>query len=374
MEILIDATSIVGKPTGAGNYALKLLENLSKIDKKNNYKVIVQKKLSPDHPVFNLRFQFLKADLPTVGLKRQLFYPFFFKKNKISCDIFHCLTPYLPLGQNFPSIITVHDLTYIKYPSFLKNKLKSFYLKKITELACQKAVEIIAVSKSTKKDLYQILKVPLQKTRVIYEDSFLEKPKIPPKFLPKLRKPYILCVAEKRPHKNLEGLIRAFYFFKKIDKWKTSLVLVGESYRRYKDFLSLIEKLGLKESVLLMEKISNEDLASLYWYADLFLLLSFSEGFGLPVLEAMRFGLPVVISNISALTEIAGDSAAAVDPRAPKEIAETIFKIFSSEDYRNTLIEKGMERVKNFSWEETAKETLKTYEEVYERAKDINLR
>ena len=77
MEILIDATSIVGKPTGAGNYALKLLENLSKIDKKNNYKVIVQKKLSPDHPVFNLRFQFLKADLPTVGLKRQLFYPFF---------------------------------------------------------------------------------------------------------------------------------------------------------------------------------------------------------------------------------------------------------------------------------------------------------
>lgn len=370
MKIVIDATSIVNYPTGAGNYSLKLLENLLKIDTKNNYKIIVQKKLNSHHPVFNLKFQFLKANIPTIGPKRELIYPIFFKKNKISCDIFHWLTPYLPLFQDFPSIITVHDLTYIKYPHFFGNRLKSLYFKKIMKRACQRASKLIAISKNTKRDLEQILKMDPLKIKVIYEDAYLEKPKVPAKILQNLKKPYILYVGEKRPHKNLEGLIRAFSLFKKNDKWDTCLVLVGKKYQDYSSYLFLIKELGLEKNIILMEKVSDKELISLYSHADIFILISFSEGFGLPVLEAMKFDVPIIISNIGALTEIAKDAALVVNPANFEEIAKAIFELFNSKELKNELVEKGFLRSRDFSWKKTAQETLNLYEEVYQQTKN----
>jgi len=198
----------------------------------------------------------------------------------------------------------------------------------------------------------------------------LEKPEKPPEIFPGLKKPYILYVGEKRPHKNLEGLIKAFSLFKKKDKWNTCLVLTGERYQNYKDYLFLIEKLGLKKDVSLIENVSDKELTSLYFHADLFALLSFSEGFGLPVLEAMKFGVPVIISDIDALKEVAGNAALVVNPENFEETAKTIFRLFSSPKRRDELIEKGYLRLKNFSWRKTARETLEVYEEVYQKTKN----
>ncbi len=349
MKILIDATAITKKPTGVGNYSLKILENLIKIDKKNNYQIIVSEKLKENHPVFNINANFIRESIPAVGPKRQLRYFFFFRKIKLKPDIFYCLTAFLPLNYKGKSVITVHDLTYLRYPQFL-SKLKVFYLRKIMKRACQKSDKIIAVSKSTKEDIIKFFGINSSKIEVIYEDKFIENNK--EKYKKPIKDSYILYVAEKRPHKNIEGALK---ILKNLKDKNIKLVLIGKEYKNYEEYKKVICDLGLENRVLDLKNISNEELSNFYANACFFVFPSFYEGFGIPVLEAINFNCPVILSEIKVFRELFGNYCPMFNPRKPKEICEKADKIIENGEYRISLIKKQQELLKFFSWEKSAK-------------------
>jgi glycosyltransferase involved in cell wall biosynthesis len=175
-------------------------------------------------------------------------------------------------------------------------------------------------------------------------------------------------VGEKRPHKNLEGLIKAFAIFKeKYDKWNTYLTIVGKRYSSYNEYMTLAESLGVAENLIFTGFIFDEYLKALYSEAEILLLVSFYEGFGIPILEAMECGTPVITSNVSSMPEVAGDAAILVNPYNIQEIVEKMNNIMNSNILKKQLIENGVKRVKQFSWETTARQTLEIYNEIYKQ-------
>ena len=247
MKILIDAFGIVNETTGVGQYSLQLLNALSEIDTRNEYYICLQKKLNDNHPIFNLKnkqnFFLIRDDVSAIGPKKQLYCYKLLRRNRFKFDLFHSLNSELPLYGNMKSVVTFHDLKYIKYPYFLNkfSTIKSKYLKYTMKKGAEKANKIIAVSQSTKKDIIHLLGIEKDKITVIYEASnlgmyFQKNDLSNSEILRKysIQKPYFLYVGEKRPHKNLEGLIKAFAIYKeKYDSRNSSLVLTGKKYSTY---------------------------------------------------------------------------------------------------------------------------------------------
>ena len=387
MKILIDASGIVNETTGVAQYSLQLLSALSEIDTKNEYYICLQKKLKDNHPIFVLRdkqnFNFIQDEVSAIGPKKQFYYYKFLRRNRFKFDLFHSLNSELPLYSNIKSIVTFHDLKYIKYPYFLNkfSTVKLKYLKYTMIKGAEKANKIIAVSQNTKKDIIHLLGIEKDKITVIYEASNLgmysrknddiTNSEILEKY--SIQKPYFLYVGEKRPHKNLEGLIKAFAIFKeKYDSRNTSLVLTGKKYSTYHKYITSAESLGVKDSLIFTGFIPEKYLITIYSEAETLLLISFYEGFGIPILEAMECGIPVITSNISSMPEVAGEAALLVDPNNIQEIAEKMNNIISSKILRKQLIESGFKRVKLFSWGNTARQTLKVYNEIYKQKNSIH--
>jgi len=382
MKILIDATGIINKTDGVGQYSLQLLREMANIDNKNEYVILLQKKLNKKHLIFDLasmpNFSLIKVNIPSVGPKKQIGFPLILKSQHIHCDLLHSLNSELPLLHNIKSVVTIHDLKYIKYPQLLKSPLniKSTYLKYIFKQGARKATKIIAISESTKKDIINILKIPENKIKTIYEASNLglyskKNPKPNNEIVKryKIKKPYFLYVGAKRPHKNLMGLLKAFSIFKqKYDKWNSKLVIVGikNSYNT-SSLLNEAKKINIMNDLIITGFVFDQDLRALYSEAEIFLLVSFYEGFGLPILEAMECKTPVITSNISSMPEIAGDATLLVNPYNFEEIANKMNEIMSSNNLKNELIKRGSERIKKFSWRITAEETLKIYKEILEK-------
>jgi len=382
MKILIDALGIGNETTGVGQYSLQLLSALSEIDTRNEYHICLQKKLNDNHPIFNLKDKknifFIKDDVSAIGLKKQFYYYKLLKRNRFKFDLFHSLNSELPLFGNIKSIVTFHDLKYIKYPYFLNkfSTIKSKYLKYTMTKGAEKANKIIAVSRNTKKDIIYLLGIEKDKITVIYEASNLgmysrkNDDILNGDILKKysIQKPYFLYVGEKRPHKNLEGLIKAFAIFKeKYDSRNSSLVLTGKKYSTYHEYIATAENLGVKDSLIFTGFIPEKYLKTIYSEAEMLLLLSFYEGFGIPILEAMECEIPVITSNISSMPEVAGEAAFLVDPNNIQEIVEKMKSITYSKEIREGLIKKGIKRAKQFSWGETARKTLEVYHEVYKQ-------
>jgi len=375
MRILIDATCITDQMDGWARYSYNLIKQFSLIGKENEYTVLLQKaNLSNNHPIFELN------EMETFSLKRVGFGPvgpvrefkFLLARLSPDYDVFHCLGTYLPIFQNYKSVVTVHDLKYLRYPSLWGKgfRFKVFYLKHTLKKALSKAKRIIADSQDTKEDIVNFLGISEDKIKVIYlatdlklklasdsACSILEKYSI--------NKPYFLYLGVNLPHKNLSGLIDAFAEFKELyDRWNTELVITGKQYPAYNQYLNKAREVRIIDNIIFTGFVPNDHLPLLYREAEAFLFPSFHEGFGLPILEAMECGTPVITSNVSAMPEVAGDAALLVNPSNPKEIAEKMFAIMDSDDLKREYIEKGYERVKKFSWEKTAQETLRLYTEV----------
>lgn len=382
MKILIDASGIVNETTGVGQYSLQLLKALSEIDDKNEYFVVLQKMLKDTHLIYNLEnkhnFSLIKGNTSAVGPKKQFYYYKLLRRDCFNFDLLHSLNSELPLYGNVKTVVTIHDLKYIKYPHFFNDFsiIKSRYLKYTMKKGAEKANKIIAISQSTKKDIINLLGIEREKTKVIYEASNLElyfqknynisNDKILKKY--SIKKPYFLYVGEKRPHKNLEGLIKAFAIFKeKYDKWNTHLIIVGKRYSSYNKYMTKVESLGVAKNLIFTGFIFDEYLKALYSEAEILLLVSFYEGFGIPILEAMECGTPVITSNVSSMPEVAGDAAILINPYNIQEIVEKMNNIMNSSILKKQLIESGFKRVKQFSWITTARQTLKVYKEICEK-------
>jgi glycosyltransferase involved in cell wall biosynthesis len=273
----------------------------------------------------------------------------------------------ISMCAGLPFIVTVHDLERICFPFSKQEPEEESSLKK-DALAIQKAEHVIVVSENTKKDLIKYLKIPEEKITVIYNGVDHEV------FQPNSHKvlpfPYILYVGSERQRKNLERLLEAFALLKKSSDFADlKFIKIGgpgrsDAFRQAT--LRKIKELGLDGEVIFIDQITDDQLVEYYSSAKVLVYPSLYEGFGLPVIEAMACGCPVITSNVSSLPEVAGKAAFLTNPYDVREICGAIARLLTDDKLRSELVTKGKERSNAFSWVKTADETMKLYHRVEE--------
>lgn len=371
MRIGIDARMYSTKFTGIGRYVYELTENLFKIDKQNEYVLFFNQ---PEYDTFvspHPRIEKVLVNSPHYSVSEQTTFLKALYASKL--DLMHFTHFNAPILYLKPSIVTIHDLTLSFYPgkkmnSSLHRTAYNFTLKS----AVKKAKKVIAVSENTKKDLVDVTKIPESKIKVIYEGVNEE-------FFPikdqdraykcalkyKIDRPYILYTGVWRSHKNLVRLIKAFHILKTEFGLNHYLVITGRPDPLYSEVQHEAAAMQLEDDIIFTGLVPEKDLVSLYCTSEAYVFPSLYEGFGLPVLEAMKCGTPVICSNTSCLPEIAGpENAVFFDPKSPVDIANKIYETVTNSQLKDQLIKKGFEHVKKFSWPKMAQETFDLYNEI----------
>ena len=275
-------------------------------------------------------------------------------------DIFHPtrLEPYfLKYIGNKPYVLTIHDLTYEKYPEYFSLSTK---VRSNTEVIIRKAAHFIADSYATKSDFVEYYDIDSDMINVVYLGSLFEKYSIPQKetcFTPSPSFPYLLYVGERSPHKNFYHFVLAIRSL--LQSGECRLICAGGGLFRREE-IRFLDSLGLLNSVH-QETVTDQKLISLYQNAVAFVFPSVNEGFGLPILEAFSCGCPVVCSGTSSLPEIGGDAAVYFDPKDAGSIRESIQNVLDNRALCSSMIEKGYTQLDRFSWEKCASETKKIY-------------
>ncbi len=348
----------VQKKVGVSVYTLKLLEEFKKnANKKVSFIIFLKKRPLSFMPSPTKYFRYKVIRFPFLWLNFlsiYLLYFQFFSKNKI--DVFFSPAHYSPYILNSKLIVTIHDLSYIYFPKeFLKKDL--YKLNKWTKDSIKRATKVIAVSKNTKRDIIKQLKIPSSKIDVIY-NGFEKIGRAKKPDIPILPQNYFLYVGTLQPRKNIVFLVNAFSaFVKKFPDIK--LVIVGKKGWLYNKILKLAQKTKTSKNIIFTDYIEDSKLIYLYKNSIALILPSLYEGFGIPILEAMSYKCPTILSYASSLPEIGGDASLYFNPQNPEELVEKMILIKSDKELRNKLIDKGLKRVKLFSWKKTAQKTLK---------------
>ena len=372
MKIGIDCRMYSSRFTGIGRYVYELTENLFRTDQKNEYVLFFNEPEFSHFTVPGPRVKKVLVDAPHYSLAEQT--KFLRALNKEKLDLMHFTHFNAPIFYRRPSVVTIHDLTLSFYPGKkMSSPLYRFGYHVTIKSAVRKAKKIIAVSFNTKKDLQKLFHSPDEKISVIYEgvhekfqpvkDQVDQKKLQNVKEKYKLDKPYLLYTGVWRSHKNLPNLLHAFHILKNEYGFDGNLVITGRKDPVYAPELE--EKtlsLKLEDDVIFTGLVEEKDLVPLYNGALAYVFPSLYEGFGLPPLEAMQCGVPVIASDISSIPEICGKgNAVFFDPRSPEDMAEKIFEVTSQKSLREKLIANGLQRVKQFSWTKMTLETLRVY-------------
>jgi len=360
MHIAIDGNEAnVNNLVGVSVYTLSLLKYFEKVaSEKIKFTVFLRNYPNSDMPEENEFFQY--EVIPAKILWSQIFLPFNLM-NRRDIDVFFSPAHYSPRFMKQPLVVTIHDLSYKYFPNeFLKKDL--YKLESWSKRSIMKAKKVIAVSKTTKKDVIRHYGLSDEKIKVIYNGFLTNKtPKdsielIKKKFFLK-KNEYLLHVGTIQPRKNIIKLIRAFEkFYKNHSNFK--LVLVGKKGWLYEKVFDEVKSLNLESSIIFTGYVTEDVKSSLYSNAYCLVFPSLYEGFGIPILEAMSHLCPVVASHSSSLPEVGGDSCLYFDPNDENDLNSKLEKLFQDKDLYKALITNGNNRVKNFSWEKCAKETL----------------
>lgn len=355
---------------GSGQVAFELLKNIEKIDRKNSYTILLPGNPMPDLP--KSREGWVYKILKPRQLWTRIALPFALYSAKKKPDLFFSPTHYIPRFSPVKRIVTIFDLSYLHYPQFfLKNDL--YKLTNWTKTSILNSDHIITISQSTKADIRRNYKVNQKKITVCYpgfnSETFkpvTDKSKIDNvKEKYRIDSPYILFIGTVQPRKNIKRLIESFV---KIDNLKLVVVgkIKGEGRQgwMFEDIVELPEKLGIKEKIIFTGFVPNEEMLYLLNGAEAFALPSLWEGFGIPVVDAMACGLPVIVSNTSSLPEVAGKGGLLVNPESITQIEQAIRLISSDKKLRAKLAKLALEQARKFSWKKMAKETIKVFETV----------
>ena len=354
---------------GSSEFCFQLLSKLAKLDTKNEYSIFLPVDPSADLPKETKKWRYVtfhsKKLWTLLGLSKKL------KGYKL--NVFFSPTHYLPLLVSSPSVISILDVSYLYFPNLFKKK-DLYQLKFWGGYSIRKAKKIITISSSSRNDIIEMYKVNPEKIAVVYPGvKELKTENIKSKSMEDLKEkfgissPYILFVGTLQPRKNIVRLVEAFSKLKPENlksKDNLELVIVGKRGWQFEEILNSPQKYAVANRVKFLDSVSDEDLPSLYKNALCFCLPSLYEGFGLPILEAMQYGCAVATSNVSSLPEAGGDAALYFDPESAEDIAKTLQTLIDDEELRKDLVKKGHEQVKKFSWEKTARETLKILEDV----------
>jgi glycosyltransferase involved in cell wall biosynthesis len=377
MRIGIDASSILPGKTGVGYYTLNLLRSLLTLDTKNEYVIFLNSytRLLPDASLLkrpNVKIKQFRVPGPLlIKLWRHLHAPpieLFLGK----LDLFHAASTYVPPQLAGLRIATVYDLYFLMHPEHCDTLGGKYHLHTLPR-QLKRLDRIIAISNNTKNDLIRLLNIPPQKITVIYGgvDTTTFRIITDKNLLESIREEYclpnnyILSVSTLEPRKNFEGLLFAYKRLKEILHNPPKLVIVGRHGWKAEHISETAKQLGLKRDVIFTGYVTEEHLPMIYNSALLFIVPSLYEGFGLPVLEAMACGTPVIVSNTSSLREIAKEAGITVDPHNYYEMSEKMKELITTHRLREELRDKGLEHVRMFSWELCARKTLALYTELY---------
>lgn len=283
-------------------------------------------------------------------------------------DVFFTPTHYGPRFSPVPTVMTIMDVSYLYFPELFKPG-DLYKLRNWTAYSVKKAKKVLTISTSSKNDIIKEYHVPEKKVLVTHlgiKNTISLTPHVygmnQLKSKYQISDNFILFVGTLQPRKNIVRLIEAFSKMER--KEDLQLVIIGKKGWLYEEILEAPRKFNVEDKVKFLHGIPDEELTIFYKHARCYVLPSLYEGFGLPVLEAMKHGCPVITSNSSSLPEAGGDAALYVDPKNVDDIAKKMTKLITDETLRKTLIEKGKKQVTKFSWEKTAKETLEVLEEV----------
>jgi glycosyltransferase involved in cell wall biosynthesis len=381
MRIGIDAHFASYELRGMGKYVLHLVLGLVQSDEYNEYVIYGDPGVfAPLRGRANVKFRNPKG-LP-YPVWEQLVLPIWVRQDRL--DILHCAANTAPLAlpRHLRLVITIHDVMYLLPASVLsasnvfRQRLGNFYRRVVVPRVARRADLIITVSEFSKREIVDCLRILPGRIRVIYEAidsrfaSLADAIASPPKEFGGeiLDAPFILALGAGDPRKNTLGVIRAF-----ASRWRDlpnqeKLVIVGLRDWRSSTAYSLVHELGLEKRVLFGGYVSEGLLAWLYTSSRCFLYPTLYEGFGFPPLEAMACGVPVITSDCTSVSEIAGDAAILVDPSSEEAIGNALVQVLRDESLRMQLIERGRARVQKFTWHETARKTMRVYEELRECA------
>jgi glycosyltransferase involved in cell wall biosynthesis/ubiquinone/menaquinone biosynthesis C-methylase UbiE len=384
MKIAIDVSLAVGESAGVGSYTRGLLEGLANIDAENEYILYSYLDFPPSpQPTFaprpNFAFRMLRleaehweriwsrADLPpqeALGAVDVLHSPFF----------------NAPREHHGALVVTIHDVSFLLQPQF-HTEANRLHCLQGTLNAALYADRIIAVSMRTKQDLMDYFAIPEEHICVIHEAP--RKVYSPERNVEVIRSTlerlgifhnFILFVGSLEPRKNLKTLLQAYARYVKRHAGQEWLVVAGGKGWLNDDLSQVVAELGIAERVKFLGYVQEIDLRVLYSAAKLFVYPSIYEGFGLPPLEAMACGAPVITSNTSALPEVVGDAALLIDPHNSDELCQAMQRVLCDNDLRLRMRREGLTRAQLFSWERTAEETLAVYREVCpERSKEARV-
>lgn len=349
---------------GSSEVCFQLMLELAKKDNANTYIIYLPCDPTGDLPEesINWRYKVVKGKkLWTLGALNKAV-------NKDHLDLFFNPTHYSPLFLNCPQVISILDVSYIYFPE-LFNKNDLYKLAIWGKYSVKKAAHIITISKSSKDDIMKEYKVSEAKISVIpvgikdIDIKQMTKKELFEHY--KLQNPYVLYVGTLQPRKNLVRLIEAF---SKLKKSNIDLVIVGKKGWQFEEILSAPEKYCVLDRVHFLHSVSNAELPAFYEHAECFVLPSLYEGFGLPILEAMKYGCPVVTSNISSMPEAGGDAAEYFDPTDVSDMAMVIDKVVSDKILQEKMIKKGSDHLKNFSWDKSAEKVIEIFESLNKHA------
>jgi glycosyltransferase involved in cell wall biosynthesis len=377
MRIAVEYTPAVYQGGGIGRYTRELVHALAQLDAENEYILLVAGSRSTPAPrprdpsTLNPRFQVRRIPIPQRWLTilwHRLRLPLPVEVFSGPIDLLHSPDYVLPPTRGARSVVTVHDLSFLTVPEAADPRLRR-YLSRAVPRAVARADHVLADSHSTRDDLVTHLGVEPQRITVVY-------PGVDPRFRPldeaavqfvraryDLQEPFILAVGTLEPRKNFPTLIEAYARLQDfgVALSEVQLVIAGGKGWLYEGIFAAVERLGLGERVRFLDFVPDPDLPALYNAAAVFAFPSLYEGFGLPPLEAMACGTPVITSNVSSLPEVVGDAALTVPPTDVAALAEALARALTDEHLRATLRQQGLQQAARFTWDAAARTLLAVY-------------
>ena len=367
MRIAIDARKL--RDFGIGTYIRNLLRHLARLDATTEFVVLCREQDCAFVTELGENFRAVTEPSRPYSLREQFAIPL--ELRRAGVNLFHAPHYVLPPMTPCRSVVTIHDCIHLRFPQYLPSRLGYAYARSSLWVAAHRSARVLTVSEASKRDILEYFRVPESKVTVIYnaiDERFHEEPpadevmRVQERY--QLTDPFILYAGNIKPHKNLERLIEAFHMVRRGELEHIKLLIIGDEISKYATLRRAVHRYKLHKHVRFFGFVPDATLAILYRLARVFVFPSLYEGFGLPPLEAMASGTPVITSNLSSLPEVVGDAAMLIDPYQPDAIAGAMRRVLQDERLRDDLRERGLARVREFSWGRSVKRVREIYDEV----------
>jgi glycosyltransferase involved in cell wall biosynthesis len=358
---------------GIGTYVRNLLRQLARIDPESDYRLICQPDDVEAIERLGENFHAIPTGSAAYSVGEQFTIPRILRRERP--DVFHTPHYVLPLLTPCPSVVTIHDCIHLMFPQYLPNRMAYAYARLFLWTAAHRSSRVLTVSATSKRDILRFFSVPDDKVAVIYnaiDDRFGQPPaaddvmRVRERY--QLNDEFVLYAGNIKPHKNVERLIEAFHQLRRDRFEHLKLLIIGDEITKYATLRRAVHRHKLHKHVRFLGFVPDSTLAVLYRLAAVFVFPSLYEGFGLPPLEALASGTPVVTSNVSSLPEIMADAAILIDPYNPAAIADGMRRVLTNPVLRTHLVTRGLTRARDFSWASSVTQIRRIYGEVAAKA------